>query len=223
MKGFFKNPITTWFSRYVRARMLEYKNKKLTLGYMSYFRNATFGIYNTIYSHVELINVEVSDFTFIRDNTLIGNAKIGKFCSIGSNCHIGLGMHPSKQFISTHPIFYSVRNQSQISFAKKDSFKEFANILIGNDVWIGVNVVILDGVTIGDGAIIGAGAVVTKDIPSYAIVGGVPAKIIKYRFNEKEQNFLLNFKWWDKDIEWLKNNHEKMHNKSSIFFRDFQD
>ncbi len=74
---------------------------------------------------------------------------------------------------------------------------------IGNDVWIGANVLILDGVTIGNGAIIAAGAVVTKDVPPYAVVGGVPAKIIKYRFNKEEIDFLEQLKWWEKDEKWL--------------------
>ena len=70
---------------------------------------------------------------------------------------------------------------------------------IGNDVWIGLNATILDGVTIGDGAIVAAGAVVTKDVPPYAVVAGVPAKIIKYRFTESQIDFLLKFRWWEKD------------------------
>lgn len=70
---------------------------------------------------------------------------------------------------------------------------------IENDVWIGTSVIIMDGVKIGDGAILAAGSVVTNNVPPYAIVGGVPAKIMKYRFNSDEIEYLLSFKWWDKD------------------------
>jgi serine acetyltransferase len=77
---------------------------------------------------------------------------------------------------------------------------------VGNDVWIGSGAIILDGISIGDGAIIGAGSVVTKDVPDYAIVAGTPAKVLKFRFTEKEILFLKNYKWWDKDINWIKEN-----------------
>ena len=79
--------------------------------------------------------------------------------------------------------------------------EEHKPVFIGNDVFIGANVTILDGVTIGDGAVIGAGAVVTKDIPPYAIAVGVPAKTIKYRFDENTQQLLLAEKWWEKSDE----------------------
>lgn len=88
-------------------------------------------------------------------------------------------------------------------------------VVIGNDVWIGAYAKIVEGVRIGDGAVIAAGAVVTKDVPPYAIVGGVPAKIIKYRFEEKQIKQLLELKWWNKDIAWLKTHAEK--------FRDVQE
>lgn len=76
-------------------------------------------------------------------------------------------------------------------------------VIIGNDVWIGQSVLIKPGVVIGDGAIIGAGAVVTKNVAPYAIVVGVPAQIIKYRFSDEQIKKLLNIKWWDKDKEWI--------------------
>lgn len=81
-------------------------------------------------------------------------------------------------------------------------------VKIGNDVWIGTGVLILEGVTIGDGAVVAAGAVVTKDVEPYAIVGGVPAKVIRYRHTEEQRDKLIEFKWWDKDLDWIKNNAE---------------
>lgn len=171
-----------------------------------------FGIYNTIYNKASIRNVKIGDFSFIADKTNIANAVVGKFTSIGPEVLIGLGKHPSRDFVSTHPIFYSQLKQSQITFASNTFFTEFETVRIGNDVWIGARAIILDGVTIGDGAIIAAGAVVTKDVPNYAIVGGVPAKVLRYRFETKEIDFLNKFKWWDRDISWLKKNHMKFHN-----------
>jgi len=173
-------------------------------------------MYNTIYNDVSLSEVSLGDFTYIASGTKISRAKIGKFCSIGPDCKIGLGKHPTKSFVSTHPIFYSTLKQAQIAFADiafadKNYFEEFGNIEIGNDVWIGANAIIVDGIKIGDGAIVAAGAVVTKDVPPYAIVGGVPAKIIRYRFDKDEIAKLLELKWWDKDINYLKSNFKKFH------------
>jgi len=213
MQNVLRNPITIWIYRLLKSKIVEWKNKNnnLKIGYLSIATNCNFGNYNTIYNDVMITNVSLGDFTYIANKSTIKNTTIGKFCSIGSNCNIGLGKHPSEIFISTHPIFYSRLKQSQITFADRDYFDEFENIEIGNDVWIGSNVVILDGVKISDGAIVAAGSIVTKDIPPYAIVGGVPAKVIKYRFKQNEISYLLNSKWWDKDINWLKNNFKSFH------------
>ena len=102
--------------------------------------------------------------------------------------------------------------QAQISFTDKSYFEELKPIKIGNDVWIGANAVILDGVAIGDGAIIGAGAVVNKDVPPYAIVGGVPAKIIRYRFSDEQIEFLLINQLLNKSDQWLREHYKDMHN-----------
>ena len=81
-------------------------------------------------------------------------------------------------------------------------------VTIGNDVWVGANVIILPGVTIVDGAVLAAGAVVTKDVEPYAIVGGVPAKLIKYRFSREKREKLLRIKWWNLDEEKIEENIE---------------
>lgn len=144
----------------------------------------------------QICNSEVGDYSYISQNSIIKNTKIGKFCSIGPNLVCGWGIHPTNG-ISTAPMFYSTLKQNGITLSKEDKIKEFLPITIGNDVFIGMNVSILDGVTIGDGAVIGAGAVINNDVPPYAIVVGCPAKIIKYRFDNKIISELLAIKWWE--------------------------
>lgn len=146
------------------------------------------------------------------------SAKIGRFCSVSDNVTTVNGLHPAKDFVSTHSAFYSPSNSVDLSFTEKSKFQEYAYadeslklaVEIGNDVWIGYGATVLAGVKIGDGAIIAAGAVVTKDVEPYAIVGGVPAKAIRYRFDEGQREFLSEFKWWEKPVEWLRENCENM-------------
>lgn len=111
--------------------------------------------------------------------------------------------------MSTHPAFYSTGKQCGITFVDKNLFEERLAVdgrscIIGNDVWIGNDVRIIGGLRIGTGAIVGLGAVVTKDVPPYAIVGGVPAKVIRYRFEEKQIKELLDSHWWEKSEDYIK-------------------
>ena len=141
-------------------------------------------------------------------------AQIGRFTSIAPNVRTNAGTHPyTSPFVTTSPMFYSTRNQNGHTFATSILFDELKPMPeIGNDCWIGDNAFIVGGVSIGNGAVVLAGAVVTKDVPPYAIVGGVPAKIIKYRFDEETIQFLLRIKWWNQDVEWLRQNWELLCN-----------
>lgn len=188
-----------------------YRNNNLFIEYPSLIKNSTFGNNIKLYNNT-IVKSSIDDFTYMGNNTQILNAKIGKFCSIGSDCKIGLSKHPSEIFVSTHPIFYSRLKQAGITFADKNYFQEDENVIIGNDVWIGVNSIITGNLSIGDGAIIAAGAVVTKDVLPYSIVGGVPAKHIKFRFSQTEIEQLLKDKWWLKDEEYLRKNFKEFHN-----------
>ena len=148
----------------------------------------------------------------IGENGYIHDCKIGRFCSIASNCHIGLGDH-ALNMVSSSPLFYSAHSLLPENFLSESIAMEESTIhgtnykvIIGNDVWMGYNVCVKEGVTIGDGAIIGAKSLVTHDIPPYAIAVGTPAKVIKYRFTPEQIQKLLEIQWWDKDIEWIKEN-----------------
>lgn len=174
--------------------------------------SSVFEGYNRFSQKTDFIASEIGLCSYIGEHCHFSHAKIGRFCSIGSYVRMSIGNHPSKDWVSTHPVFFSTAKQSGLSFTDKSRFEEkvFADkdryIVIGNDVWIGDNVVLLPGIKISDGAIIATGSVVTKDVEPYSIVGGNPAKIIRYRFNEEDREFLLSLKWWDKDINWLRDN-----------------
>ncbi|GGG42508.1 acetyltransferase [Croceivirga lutea] len=202
---------------YKRLLKLKLSNsKKIEFGpYSSFSKNTKFGGYNFLSTKSKLINSEIGFASYLGIETEIKNCKIGKFSSIGPYVKCILGNHPTDTFVSTHPSFFSTRKQSGFSFVKEQLFEEFAKpiekgsgytIEIGNDVWIGARVTILDGVRIGDGSIIASGALINKNIPPYSIVGGVPAKIIKMRFDEETINYLLKLKWWDKDYSWIEKN-----------------
>ena len=217
-----KNPLSIWLKWIIRKHYFEFKytNKKLKVGYLATANNCRFGSYNTLYPQVALNNVSLGNFTYIAEGSRLTNTTIGKFSSIGPEVLAGLGRHPSRDFVSTHPIFYSPNCQAQITFSSNSVFEEFSHITIGNDVWIGARSIILDGVAIGDGAIVGAGALVTKDVPSYAVVGGIPAKILRYRFQPEQIESLKKLKWWDQDIDWLRKNAPRFQNIHDLMLHD---
>lgn len=155
--------------------------------------------------------------SFVGDEGFV-NAEIGRFTSIGSRCTYTNATHPIKEpFVTTSPLFYSVGGRTTPkgqAFADEQIFGEFRFYdkerelvnKIGSDVWIGLDVNLIGGVEIGDGAVVLSRAVVTKDVPPYAIVGGIPARVLGYRYDEETINFLLRVKWWNNSPEWFKQN-----------------
>ena len=142
--------------------------------------------------------------SYIGTDSWVINAEIGSFCSIADNVYIGGAMHPM-DWCSTSPVFQNIKHSSSKKhYATHDWNPYSEKATIGNDVWIGHGAVINQGVIIGDGAVIGSNAVVTKDVPPYAVAAGVPAKILKYRFDEETISKLLKSKWWDLPDDELK-------------------
>lgn len=143
------------------------------------------------------------------------SGKIGRFTSIAPHVRCNAGRHPyTYPYVTTAPCFFSLNpnhSQNGSTFATSQEYNELAYadkgkkyvISVGNDCWIGEGAFIVGGTEIADGAVVLAHAVVTKNVPPYAIVGGVPAKIIGYRYSDDDINFLLRIKWWDNSLKWF--------------------
>lgn len=184
-----------------------------------------------IKAYNQVINgIEIGKYSYgyLKHCSNLGILKgIGAFTSINETATIGILNHPM-DFITTHPILY-VEN----SLTGRDlrgplingniepidilSIDKNNRIIIGNDVWIGANTVILPGVKIGNGAVIGAGAVVTKDVPDYAVVVGVPAKVLKYRFSHQQIEILNKVRWWDWPNDIIEANMDLLMNPTEFF------
>lgn len=185
---------------YVRNSVL---GRNTILGKDCYVRNTIIERDSRLCSRAALSDVKMGAYSYISQGSRFGMTVIGRFCSIGGSVICGRGSHPD-HFPSSSPVFYSTERQCGVTFADRDYFQERKEIVIGNDVWIGDLVFIRDGVRIGNGAIIGAGAVVVKDIPDYAIVGGVPAEVIRFRFSKDVAGELLEIEWWNWQEERLR-------------------
>lgn len=167
-----------------------------------------------------LNGVTMDDYSYIGKCSIIHNTKIGKFCSISACCVIGLPGHPTNR-LSTSPIFSSPSNALREKWVQEYTYKPEINVEIGNDVWIGYGAMIPNNIKVGDGAIIAAGAVVTKDVPPYAIVGGVPARVIKYRFTQEIIDQLEKLRFWDRSEEIIKKNLE-IFQKANLQLEDIE-
>ncbi len=149
-----------------------------------------------------IAEADIGTFSYVAEETWISQVTLGKFCSIGPKVIIGYGIHPTN-FVSTHPVFYSTSPPGMRCFAEANGFPEREPITIGSDVFIGANAFVRDGVRIGDGAIVGANACVVKDVEPFSIVGGVPARHLRYRFESELIQRMLQSKWWDLDVDEL--------------------
>lgn len=150
--------------------------------------------------------VRIGAFSYVNSGSIVVCGTVGKFCSIGAYCQIGPHEHPLTSG-STSPSLYGRRNILGITSAYDECASPPA---IGNDVWIGSLSVVLQGVEVGDGAVIAAGAVVTKNVPAYGVVGGVPARLLRMRFDPETADTLLRSKWWDMSIPDLRSHYKRL-------------
>jgi acetyltransferase-like isoleucine patch superfamily enzyme len=165
-------------------------------------RSSRLGKFNVLFERVSLLDSTAGDHTYFQKDSTALSCDIGKFCSIAMQAFIGLPQHEIDT-VSSHPVFYLRDTPLVRKFCKSNCTTLGQRTLVGHDVWIGHGALVMSGVKVGTGAIIGAGSVVTRDVPNYAIVGGAPAKIIRYRFDELLREQLLESKWWEMSDEWL--------------------
>ena len=153
------------------------------------------------------------------------NCIVGRYCSIGNYVRVVSATHPT-DMVSTYPAFYS--DKYRVSYVNNSKFTEHIttdngyDCEIGNDVWIGDNVLIKGGTRIGDGAVVAMGSVVVGDVEPYTVVGGVPARAIKKRFDEETIKRLMAVKWWDKPYDWVSSHAEGFDNPE-VFVKLFED
>ncbi|AIW87962.1 bacterial transferase hexapeptide family protein [Bacillus mycoides] len=206
-------------SAVLNRNKLPCKNKKISL--FTFIDNkCEISLNVAITRFCKLRNVKIGSYSYMGTNCNISNCSIGRYCSIGPSVKIGLGKHPV-DIVSTSPIFYNPNNILNIKISGASRYIEHEETIIKNDVWIGANSIILDGITIGNGAVVAAGAVVTKDVPEYAIVAGVPARVIKYRFDAETIKKLSSSLWWEKEAEDLESD-VSLFNNTSEFIKRFE-
>ncbi|WP_332396274.1 CatB-related O-acetyltransferase [Vibrio metschnikovii] len=209
------------------------KKKDVYIHFTSFSSSTYFEGRNKILPNNDLKFSNVGFGTYIGARSCLNYSKIGRYCSIANNVLILKNNHPTK-FVSTHPCFHRGSHMWMksvgLSYIDDDKYPENdfidkenkKEVIIGSDVWIGEGARILPNVHIGDGAVIAAGAIVTKSVPNYAIVGGVPAKLLKYRFNKEQIDKLIEIKWWNEPEEKIRaiapdfDDIEKFINKYSV-------
>ncbi|WP_329958811.1 DapH/DapD/GlmU-related protein [Sporosarcina sp. G11-34] len=175
-------------------------------------KKSDLGMYTEIGLYNFIENTVIDNYSYTGQFCFIQNAEIGKFANIAAMVRIGPTDHPYER-PSLHHFTYRKR---MYGFSDKDDEpfleqRESQTAWIGHDTWIGHGAIIQPGVSIGNGAIVGSGAVVTKDVPPYAIVVGVPAKVIKYRFPEKTIEALERIAWWNWSYETIKARMDDFH------------
>lgn len=161
-------------------------------------REAQIGRRCEILSHTRIEYAVLGDYSYLGENCEVADAVIGKFTAIANSVRIGAPNHPMGR-PSQHRFTYVPEYYEATASRDRDFFADRRGdrVIVGNDVWIGHAAILLPGVTVGDGAVIAAGTVVSRDVAPYTIVGGVPARPIRKRFDESIAESLRRIAWWD--------------------------
>jgi virginiamycin A acetyltransferase len=203
-------------SVYIGARIQDSTiGKNCSVGNFSRVYNSDLYEFSRLERNNHVFNSSLNRYTYTGMNTVILHTQIGSFCSISWNVSIGGANHDYTR-ITQHSFLYN--NHDGIRPINDNvAYNRFSEPLrIGNDVWIGAGAVINRGITVGDGAVIGANAVVTKDVEPYSIVGGVPARVINYRFSAEVIDLLKKLNWWDWPIEKIQSNYKMLSDKPAV-------
>lgn len=186
--------------------MNKIKKILLRLGRIAIGKKGVYGSYgkHNHFSEGVLVyeNADIGKYNYFAPYSLINNCVIKNYCSIGPGCKLGLGDHKI-EFVSTYP---GMAN----GYGNMELFNCEMPTVIESDVWLGANVTVKQGVKIGVGAVVGAGAVVTHDIPPYAIATGIPARVVKYRFDEETIETYLKSEWYMHDLDYAKDEVRKL-------------
>ncbi|MFZ5753206.1 MAG: DapH/DapD/GlmU-related protein [Bacillota bacterium] len=168
-------------------------------------QNVSIGQWTEVGPHNVWENVEFGDFSYTSGFNQIQNASIGKFVNIAAGVRIGPVQHPLERPTLHHFTYrrriYGFADTDDLDFFR---WREEQKVIIGHDVWLGHNAIIMPGVKIGNGSVVGSGAVVTRDVAPYAIVAGVPAKVIRERFSPEIVHKMQKIQWWDWPYEVFK-------------------
>lgn len=201
--------------KYYRISKLLVENPSCRIDFSSEVTKSILKKNVVIFANNSIYNSTIGSFSYIQKGSRVFNSEIGRFCSIAASVSIAPGIHDISK-VTTHPALLQKSTPLPKVFAKVDNIKSCKKVIIGHDVWIGEKAIVLDGVTIGNGAVIASGAVVVKNVDPYSIVGGIPARHIKYRFDKDTIDFLQESEWWNYSDEWFEKNADLM--LSSIEF-----
>lgn len=176
------------------AKML---SEEPTVHPTAYVMESELGAWTEVGARTKVVESVMEKFSYVVHDSDIAYAKLGKFCSVASHVRINPGNHPLERAALHHFTYrcskYAMGDDDESFF----DWRRAQEVTLGDDVWVGHGAVILPGVTIDTGAAVAAGAVVSRDVPPFTIVAGVPAKPIRSRFSESVQEGLLNIRWWD--------------------------